>query len=64
MLEVERKVDRQIESITSNLANLQKHHSINKLKTQIFSKSNKSEEKTSKSNEKIPELLFNNATKI
>lgn len=50
--------------MTSNLANLQKHHSINKLKTQIFSRGTKQEEKTSKANDRIPELLFNNPKKI
>ena len=64
LLEVERRVDRQIDSITSNLASLHKHHSINKLKTQIFTRGASSQQQPSRASHKIPELLFNNAAKI
>lgn len=64
LLEIERKVDSQIESVTADLASLQKHRSISKLKNQIFSRASRLEEKTSKVSDKVPELLFNNARKI
>jgi hypothetical protein len=38
LLEVEKKVDRQIESMTTNFATLQKHTHINQFKDKIFHK--------------------------
>lgn len=65
MLDVENKVDRQIESMTANLVNLQKHSHISKFKDRIFTKNQQESVKKNKpTTSKILEIAFNNDNNI
>lgn len=59
-MEVEHKVDKQIQSMTNNLISLQKHHNISKLKDKIFNKNIQKQDKVGKKDNSIPSFVFNN----
>lgn len=64
LLEVEKKVDRQIESMAS-LATLQKHSHINQFKDKIFRRDTQEGTKQGKvASSAIPEIAFNNESAI
>lgn len=64
MLEVEKKVDQQIESMTATMLKYHKQTKINKFKNKIFTTQTQENKIQKKPSSVIPEIGFNNHQKI